>query len=63
MKKRFAIFAMLSVAELAVSLPATSRAGEFYEDKSIRFLVGFVAGGGMTPIRSGRPLRRVQWSI
>ena len=37
---------MLGVAALAVSLPATSRAGEFYEGKSIRFLVGFAAGGG-----------------
>jgi hypothetical protein len=46
MKKRFAIFAMLGVAALAVSLPATSRAGEFYEGKSIRFIVGFATGGG-----------------
>ncbi len=46
MKKRFAIFAMLFVAELAISHPATSRACEFYEGKSIRFVVGFAAGGG-----------------
>ena len=34
------------MAALAVSLPATSRGGEFYEGKSIRFLVGFADGDG-----------------
>jgi tripartite-type tricarboxylate transporter receptor subunit TctC len=46
MKKRFAIWAVFGVAALALSMPATSRAAEFYESKNIRFIVGFAAGGG-----------------
>lgn len=46
MKKRFAIWAVFGVAALALSMPATSRAAEFYEGENIRFIVGFAAGGG-----------------
>jgi tripartite-type tricarboxylate transporter receptor subunit TctC len=46
MKKRFAIFAVLGVAALALTMPAKSRAAELYEGKNIRFIVGFAAGGG-----------------
>jgi tripartite-type tricarboxylate transporter receptor subunit TctC len=40
------IYVALAVAVLVFSSPAAGIAGEFYEGKNIRFIVGFAAGGG-----------------